>query len=140
MDAGPHCTFFLGDLCLALEARRVQEVMRSEDSTEVPLAHPALRGLINLRGHIVPVVDLRVRLDLPPAAPGSPQINVLVRTASGPVALLMDRAGEVERPPAGSFGAVPDTVQGPARSLLRGAFKLPDRFLLCLDPDQAADL
>jgi purine-binding chemotaxis protein CheW len=135
-----YCTFHLAHLYLGIEARRVHEVLRGQEPTEVPLADPALRGLINLRGHIVPVVDLRVRLELPPAPPGATHINVLVRTLQGPVGLLVDRVGDVHEVSMRDFEAVPETLQGPARRLLRGAFKLPDRLLLSLDADRAIDV
>jgi purine-binding chemotaxis protein CheW len=135
-----YCTFYLDDLYLAVEARRVHEVLRGQEPTEVPLANQALRGLINLRGHIVPVVDLRVRLGLPPPKADTPQINVLVRTPHGPVSMLVDRVGDVQELATENFSAVPETLQGPARQLIRGAFKLSDRLLLSLDADQAVDV
>jgi purine-binding chemotaxis protein CheW len=140
MSTEQYCTFYLAHLYLGVEARRVHEVLRGQEPTEVPLADPALRGLINLRGHIVPVVDLRVRLELPPAPEGASRINVLVRTLSGPVGLLVDRVGDVHELSTRDFEAVPETLQGPARRLLRGAFKLPDRLLLSLDADRAIDV
>jgi purine-binding chemotaxis protein CheW len=140
LDTAQYCTFYLGDLYLAVEARRVHEVLRGQEPTEVPLANPALRGLINLRGHIVPVVDLRVRLGLPPPPEGTPQINVLVRTPHGPVSMLVDRVGDVQELANENFSAIPETLQGPARQLIRGAFKLADRLLLSLDADQAVDV
>ncbi len=139
-DTTQYCTFYLDELYLAVEARRVHEVLRGQEPTEVPLANSALRGLINLRGHIVPVVDLRVRLGLPPRKDGAPQINVLVRTPHGPVSLLVDRVGDVQELAAENFSSVPETLQGPARQLIRGAFKLSDRLLLSLDADQAVDV
>ena len=140
MDTEQYCTFYLDDLYLAVEARRVHEVLRGQEPTEVPLANAALRGLINLRGHIVPVIDLRVRLGLPPPKHGTPQINVLVRTPHGPVSMLVDRVGDVQELANENFSTVPETLQGPARQLIRGAFKLADRLLLSLDADRAVDV
>ena len=140
METEQYCTFYLDDLYLGVEARRVHEVLRSQELTEVPLADPALRGLINLRGHIVPVVDLRVRLGMPAPTKDGPLINVLVRTPYGTASLLVDRVGDVHELATKDFEPVPETLQGPGRDLIRGAFKLEDGLLLSLDPDRAVDL
>jgi purine-binding chemotaxis protein CheW len=63
-----------------------------------------------------------------------------VRTPHGPVSLLVDRVGDVQELANENFSAVPETLQGPARQLIRGAFKLADRLLLSLDADQAVDV
>ena len=60
-----YCTFYLGEQCYGLDVLNVQEIVRSQPLTRVPLAHPVVRGLINLRGQIVTAIDLRRRLDLP---------------------------------------------------------------------------
>jgi purine-binding chemotaxis protein CheW len=132
------CTFELGGLFLGLEARRVQEVLRSQPVTEVPLTISTIRGLMNLRGQIVLVVDLRRRLGLPDAGPEIRSVNVLIRTDDGLVSLLVDRVGDVLDISPDDFEPVPDTLQGEARALLRGAHQLPDRLLLQLDADRAA--
>ena len=54
------CTFFLGDLLLGVEVRQVQEVVRHQELTRVPLAPGPIRGLLNLRGQIVLAIDLRL--------------------------------------------------------------------------------
>ena len=62
------CTFYLGQQCFGLDVLKVQEIVRHQAMTRVPLAHPMVRGLINLRGQIVTAIDLRRRLDLPELA------------------------------------------------------------------------
>ncbi|MGC4087059.1 MAG: chemotaxis protein CheW [Polyangiaceae bacterium] len=132
------CTFELGSLLLGLEAKLVQEVLRAQPVTEVPLAPFAVRGLMNMRGQIVLVVDLRRRLGLPEPAVDARRVNVLVRTGDGLVSLLVDRVGDVLEIAPEDFEAVPDTLDGEARMLLRGAYQLPDRLLLQLDAHRAA--
>ena len=58
------CTFFLDGLFFGVEVLQVQEVIRYQEMTEVPLAPSVISGLINLRGQIVTAIDLRKRLDL----------------------------------------------------------------------------
>ena len=60
-----YCSFHLGDLFMGVEVRHVQEVLRYQKMTRVPLAAAVVEGLINLRGQIVTAIDLRRRLGLP---------------------------------------------------------------------------
>lgn len=132
------CSFALGPLLLGFEARRVQEVLRWQPVTEVPLAPPNIRGLMNMRGQIVLVVDLRRTFGLPEADPGK-SVHVLVHTRRGITSLLVDKLGDVLEIEADEFEPIPDNVRGEARTLLKGALKLPDRLLLHLDPDRVAN-
>ncbi|HTQ06613.1 MAG TPA: chemotaxis protein CheW [Polyangiaceae bacterium] len=135
-----YCTFELDGLYLGLEARKVQEVLRYQPVTGVPLAPFPVRGLMNMRGQIVLVIDLRRRLDLPEAPEHVRPVNVLVRGGDGLASLLVDRVGDVLELAPEAFEPVPDTLSGTARSLLRGAYQLPDRLLLELDAEQAIAL
>jgi purine-binding chemotaxis protein CheW len=132
------CTFELGTMLLGLEAKLVQEVLRSQPVTEVPLAPAVVRGLMNMRGQIVLVVDLRRRLGLPDPPADARRVNVLVRTEDGLVSLLVDRVGDVLEINPEDFEPVPDTLDDEARTLLKGAHQLPDRLLLQLDAHRAA--
>ncbi|HET9934660.1 MAG TPA: chemotaxis protein CheW [Polyangiaceae bacterium] len=138
MTTVQFCTFELGSLLLGLEAKLVQEVLRAQPVTEVPLAPHAVRGLMNMRGQIVLVVDLRRRLGLPEPVGDVRRVNVLVRTEDGLVSLLVDRVGDVLEISPEEFEAVPDTLDAEARQLLRGAYQLPERLLLQLDAQRAA--
>ena len=62
-------TFFLHDLYLGVEVLKVQELIRLQEMTRVPLAAPAVRGLINLRGQIVTAIDLRRQFGMPEREP-----------------------------------------------------------------------
>jgi chemotaxis signal transduction protein len=73
----------------------VQEVIRYQPMTRVPLAPAALAGLINLRGQVITAVDLRRRLGFPDRAADELAMDVIVRTRDGLVSLLVDRIGDV---------------------------------------------
>lgn len=130
------CTFVLGDLFFGIEVHTVQEVIRAQMMTRVPLAQRAIRGLINLRGQIVTAIDLRERLGLPPLDNGREPMNVVVRTAEGAVSLLVDEIGDVLETEAGQYEEPPETLPAWARELITGVYKLPDRLLLVLDTDK----
>lgn len=131
------CTFHLDTLFLGIEVMRVQEVIRRQAMTRVPLAPRAVRGLINLRGHIVTAIDLRERLGLPPRPEDREPMNVVVRTDEGAVSLLVDEIGDVLETEAAQFESLPETLPPPARELLRGVYKVPGRLLLILDTERA---
>jgi purine-binding chemotaxis protein CheW len=133
-----YCSLFLDGNFFGVEVGQVQEVLRYQEMTRVPLAPPVVCGLINLRGQIVIALDLRRRLGLEEAPTGALPTNVVIRTADGPVSLLVDDIGEVLAPDEAAFEPVPETLKGMARELIRGAYKLPERLLLVLETDRLA--
>ena len=139
-DERQFCTFYLGDQYLGLDVLRVQEIIRYQQMTHVPLAHPVVRGLINLRGQIVTAIDLRRRLDLPDRPEGQLPVNVVVQTDEGAVSLLVDEIGDVLEVSERLFERPPETLRGPARELISGAYKLDGQLLLVLDTDRAVSI
>jgi purine-binding chemotaxis protein CheW len=135
-----YCTFYLGDQCFGLDVLRVQEIIRQQAMTCVPLAHRVVRGLINLRGQIVTAIDLRRRLDLPDRAEDCEAINVVVHTDNGAVSLIVDEIGDVVDVTVQPFERPPETLSGPARELVEGVYKLPGKLLLILNPDLAVSI
>jgi purine-binding chemotaxis protein CheW len=133
------CTFFLDGHYFGIDVLQVQEVIRYQKMTRVPLAPAVVRGLINLRGQIVTAIDLRRRLDLPDRPDDELPVNVVVRTDDGAVSLLVDEIGDVLRVSEAAFERPPGTLRGTARDLIRGAYKLNGRLLLVLDLDRLLD-
>lgn len=106
------CTFFLDNLFLGIEVENVQEILRHQEMTRVPLAPPVVAGLINLRGQIVTAIDLRRRLELKPRAYDPLPINIIVRTPDETVSLLVDEIGDVLDVSDDDFERPPDTYRG----------------------------
>src|SRR5205085_1017364 len=127
------CTFTLGPLFLGVDVMEVQEVIRAQDMTPVPLAHAAIKGLINLRGQIMTAVDLRQKLQLEPRPHDQRPMNVVVQFEGDVVSLLVDEIGDVLEVQEADFEPMPETVSVLARHLVQGAYKLHDRLLLRLD-------
>jgi len=140
MPALQFCTFYLDGLLFGVELKGVQEVIRSLDLTQVPLAPVVVSGLINLRGQIVTAVDLRRRLELPPAPPGSLAMNVVVRSEDGAVSLQVDEIGDVVEVEESSFEAPPETLRGTVRTMILGVHKLDDRLMHVLDIEKACQM
>lgn len=135
-----YCTFYLRGLYFGLPVLNVQEVIRYQEMTRVPLAPPVVRGLINLRGQIVTALDLRRRLDMPDRLPDELPVNVIVQTDDGAVSLLVDEIGDVLTVSERDFERPPETLRGTARELIRGAYKLAHRLLLILDTDRTINV
>jgi purine-binding chemotaxis protein CheW len=128
-----YCTFHVESLFLGIEVQQVQEVIRYQKMTRVPLAPATICGLINLRGQIVTAVDLRCRLGLPLRDDGNLPMNVVVRDGDTNVSLLVDRIGDVLQVDDELYEPPPLTVTPQLRNLIRGAYKLPEQLLLVLD-------
>jgi purine-binding chemotaxis protein CheW len=134
------CTFYLGDLYFGIDVRGVQEVMSNHELTPVPLAPEVITGLMNVRGQIIPAVDLRRRLELEGRGEDDPApMNVVLQTDDGPVSLLVDRIGDVMEVDEQQFETPPETVTGVARDLIVGTYKLEGHLLLELDTDRLLD-
>ena len=134
------CTFFIDSLFFGVNVQRVQEVLREQEMTRVPLAPPVVNGLINLRGQIVTAIDLRRRLELRDRTGDRAPMNVVVRTDDGAVSLLVDDIGDVIKVQADTFEPPPETLTGVTRHLIRGIHKLEKQLLLVLDIDRTVDL
>lgn len=135
------CTFLLDEHMFGVPVSSVQEVLRAQAVTPVPLSAAEVSGLINLRGQIVTSVELRRRLGLPPRQADMPSVNIVVTTADGSaVSLVVDEIGDVLEPPREAFEAPPETVPAAIRPLVDGVCKLDDRLMLVLDTELAITL
>ncbi len=131
--ARQFCTFELNGLLFGIEVVEVQEVLRYQNMTRVPLAPDMVRGLINLRGQIVTAVDLRRRFEFPPLPDDVRPMNIVVRTDEGPVSFLVDEIGDVVEVHDEAFESPPGNLTGFAREATLGVYKLKHRLLLVLD-------
>jgi purine-binding chemotaxis protein CheW len=133
-------TFVVDRLLFGVEVDTVQEVIRYQQMTRVPLAPPVVKGLINLRGQIVTAVDLRCRLGLRERAATDLPMNVVIRHEDGAVSLLVDEIGDVLEVEEESFELPPETLDGKARELIRGVYKLNDRLMHVLDSKKVVEV
>jgi purine-binding chemotaxis protein CheW len=125
-------------MLFGVDVMNVQEVIRYQEMTIVPLASATIRGLINLRGQIVTAIEMRARLGLPPRAAENLPMNVVTTTADGVVSLLVDEIGDVLEVEERSFERAPETMGVAFRDLVPGVFKLEGRLLLLLDAERVA--
>ena len=135
-----YCTFYVNDILFGVEVLDVQEVLRYQDMTEVPLAASEIRGLINLRGQIITAVDLRNRMKLPPRPDDQKPMNVVVQTNGEVISFLVDSIGHVLKVEEEAFEDAPHTVDHSTRELVTGVYKLKEELLMVLDTAKAADV
>lgn len=134
------CTFYLDGLLFGVDLQNVQEVIRFLKMTRVPLAPPAVCGLLNLRGQIVTALDLRGRLGLKAGAADLQPMNVVVRSGDGAVNLQVDEIGDVVEVEDASFEPPPETLRGTVRTMILGVHKLSDRLMHVLDIEKACQV
>jgi len=139
-QSGQFCTFSLDGYFFGVPVQQVQEVIRYQEMTRVPMVTQFIRGLINLRGQIVTAIDLRRRLGMTDRPEDQLPMNVVVRTADGLVSLLVDEIGDVVEVEENTFELPPETLRGMAREMISGVYKVPERLLLVLDTERAVNV
>jgi purine-binding chemotaxis protein CheW len=132
------CVFDLAEQAFAVDASAVREVVRVDAMKRVPRAHACIRGLFNLRGQIVPAIDLRRRLGLP-ARTGS-QVLIVSELDGELVGFLVDSVRDVVTLAGESLEGVPSTVPEHVRKVVHGALPVEQGWLLCIDLALAAEL
>jgi purine-binding chemotaxis protein CheW len=133
-------TFFLGDELFGVDALRVQEIMTYQEITDVPLAPDYVRGLINLRGQIVTVIDLRRRLGFEKLENETTGMNLIVNSDEGLMSLLVDKIGNVLDVHADHLKPPPGTIRGIAVQYIQAVYQLEDELLIVLDLESILQL
>jgi purine-binding chemotaxis protein CheW len=133
------CTFLLEGQLFGVPVQEVREVLQYREMTRVPLASEVVRGLINLRGQIVMAVDLRRRFGMEDRSDSQLPMNVVVQTDEGAVSFLVDEIGSVLEADEENFERLPETLQGQARELLRGVYKLEGRLMHVLNTQRVCE-
>jgi len=139
-----YLTFGLGDEVFAMDIRTVREIIQVGPMTTVPLMPSFMRGVINLRGAVVPVIDLQARFGRP-AAGLSKKSCIIIFDAqrSGErheLGLLVDAVSEVIDIASHDIEAPPDFGTAVRRDFIRGMGRAAQGFVIVLDPDRAFDV
>jgi len=123
-----------------VEIARVHEIIRLPTVTRVPRAPSFVEGIINLRGKVIPVVDLRRRFGLPTAAHTRASRIVVVELGDQVVGIIVDGVSEVLRVNSSIVEPPSPVVAGLDSEYLEGIAKLPDRLVILLDLDRVLAL
>jgi len=135
VEATEHlATFFLSGEEYGVDVRLVQEIIRVSEITQVPRAPGFIKGVINLRGRIIPVIDLKRKLGLGEVSEAARQSRiVVVKVRDRLVGLLVDGASQVLKVPVASVEAAPEEVVEIDANYLRGVAKLESRLIILMD-------
>ena len=142
--AAQFLTFSPGEELFALAIRSIREIIQYGPMTTVPLMPGFVRGVINLRGAVVPVIDLHARFGRASPAPGKKTCIVIFDALRGgertELGLLVDAVSEVVDIGADRISPAPDFGSTLRRDFIRGMGKLCERFVILLDGDRALDV
>jgi purine-binding chemotaxis protein CheW len=134
-----YVTAMIGGQLFGLPISRVQDVFAPARLTRVPLAGPDIAGLLNLRGRVVTVIDMRRRLDLPAAQGDGRPMAVGVEYRGESHGLLIDEIGEVLKLSAASREDNPVNLDERLARVSAGVHRLDGRLLVILDVERVLD-
>lgn len=137
---GEYVTGMVGGQLFGLPIRRVQDVFMPDRLTRVPLASPEIAGLINLRGRIVTLIDMRLRLGLAPRDDDSPRMAIGVESRGESYGLLIDGIGEVLKLDDVRREPNPTNLDPGLAGVSAGIYRLEEQLLVVLDMDRVLDI
>jgi len=129
--------FYVGEMHLGIDIRVVREINRIVAFTPVPHSPPQVRGVINLRGEVVTVMDLRVILGLGTTEISKNAKNVIVQSDSEQVGLLVDRIGDTICVPKNAIEPVPANMRSADAELFKGVCRMGSELVVILDVEMA---
>ena len=132
-NSGDYLTFSLGSLNFGIIATDVLELNKNLEVTHVPKSPVSVRGITNLRGQLVPAVDMYQRLGMVNSTGNTETIGIILKSRAMNVALLVDSVGEILSLDEGTFEAPPSNFPEMSRELVFGVHKLTQKLLLMLD-------
>lgn len=135
-DLDQIVSFHLGNEEYGLDIMRVQEIILVGDITQMPQVPDYVRGMINLRGHVIPVVDLRTRFDLPPCERSEEQRIIVVNLGSRTIGIVVDAVNQVLRMTPDQIEPAPAGITGLNHNFLTGLLKIEKQLIILLDIDQ----
>lgn len=125
--------FRVGGEMYALDIMQIKEIIRPQRLTPIPKAPSFIEGVINLRGAVIPVADMRKRFDLP-AAGGDRRERIIICSLVGKIiGLLVDEVSEVRRYTRQEIAPAPEFLKGPEAEYFLGVARRGDDFIMLVD-------
>lgn len=135
-----YITVYLGDQIFGIPVLQIQDILRTQCITQVPLSPPEIAGSLNLRGRIVTAIDLRRRLGMESNFRQKKKfMNVVIEYQGELYSLLVDKVGEVLNLPDSQYENNPSTLEEDWRDVSCGIYRLKDDLLVILDVDALLD-
>ena len=139
-DTDQYLTFSLGDEDYGVDILRVQEIRGWEPVTRIPNALEYVKGVLNLRGAIVPVFDLRQRFGMPVQAYSKDTVVIVLRVKSElgmrNMGVVVDAVSDVLNARASDIRGTPDFGAGVATEYISGLASATDKMIMLLDVDR----
>jgi len=129
-------SFLVGAEEYGLEVLRVKEVIRLRQITWLPKAPSCVKGIINLRGDVIPIVDLRERFGLAAQQQTAMTRVIVVEVEGTHVGMVVDSASQVLRVPVDQFEQPPMMIGEGAKDFVKEVAKLGDRLIIMIDVDR----
>jgi purine-binding chemotaxis protein CheW len=137
---GEYVTAVVGGELIGLPILRVQDVFVPEGVARVPLAPPEIAGVINLRGRIVTLIELRCRFGMPARAEGAAAMAIGVESAGESYGLMIDNIGEVLRLAEADREPNPVNLDPGLARISSGIHRLDGRLLMVIDVERVLDI
>ncbi|MEZ4240363.1 MAG: chemotaxis protein CheW [Myxococcota bacterium] len=136
-EANRYLTFRLDEEIFGVPILEVREIIELQEISPVPRTMPWVRGVVNLRGRVLPVIDPKIRFGLAPVEPSELTVIVVLKAQdASPFGVLVDEVLEVQRLDPEAISETP--VTGEAGEFVTGVGKLRDALLFILDPNVLA--
>jgi len=129
-------TFRVGDQEFCIDATSVKEIRGWTPATPLPDSPPCVRGVINLRGAVLPIVDLAARLALPPTEPTARHVVIVVWIGRRQVGLLVDAVCDIQTVPRNQLRPAPNLKSEALDGLITALFTAGDRMVALLALDE----
>ncbi len=130
---GKFLTFFLGSEVYGIEILRVREIMGLLDITTVPQTPDYMKGVINLRGKVIPVIDLRLKFSMQEEEHTEETCIIVVEVNSTSIGIIVDSVSEVLDIKSGEIEETPSLGQGIDTDFIMGLGKAKDKIIILLD-------
>ncbi|MBX3395211.1 MAG: chemotaxis protein CheW [Phycisphaerae bacterium] len=125
--------FRIGNEEYGVDIMRVQEIILLGHITKMPEVPDYIRGLINLRGHVIPIVDLRTRFGLPRGQSDEHTRIIVVNVGDKTMGIVVDAVNEVLRIGAEQLEPAPSSIAGIDHAYIKGLIKFESKLLILLD-------
>ncbi len=139
LESQEFLTFVLGSEIYGIDILKVQEIRGYDSVTSIANTPEFIKGVINLRGHIVPIVDLRIKLHLERISYDEFTVVIILNMSDRIVGIVVDGVSDVLHLGVNEIRPVPDIVSGIDTRYIIGLASIEDRMLILVDIEQLMD-
>lgn len=128
--------FTVGDMLMGIDINKIQEINRHMEMTEVPGSNECVKGIINLRGDVVTVVDLRVIFGFEPSEISQTTSNIIINSNGEKVSMMVDSVADVVAASKENTEPPPSNLDGADEKYFESVYKMDSKLLMILNVDE----